>query len=553
MMNTAGRKGRGKEQKYKKISSIELTEQTSRNDDDKEGEVFDEDYDVERLDDESGFVISGKYLQSCILFLLVVILSVIIMIMPTIQAMSCEEVTSLRSRTVQCHNKRNLTLSFDEWLQQQDHQIPSIDLCDPKFLPPRQTLNYSKPIQVFILLGQSNMLGMGTTYDLQNKMSLEYVVREEKRYQHLNIWDDAINDNSNINDLRKKKMRLDVRYVAVNQNFNVYANDWLQIPPDPTANDNDSQHQRQLQKHQQRRRRLQEQQHHHRDHHSNRNSRHQNEKRRLDPKAVFGIELQFGYIMGEVLEDSPVLLIKSCIGNRALGWDLLPPTVTSRYNDTGNQYTYPAYGEYPEHWHADEPRPQPDKFPWYAGKEYDTDIQNVQKILDNIGDYYPGLVTPGPDYQPNYEIAGYVWWQGQRDTRYQGHADQYESNLVKLIDSLRNDFASYSNGSAAKFLLATIGFGGYNMTEFTKWVQETAALDVNEVGSGSPYLQRVYDSQIALNDCTKYPQYRKTVHAVDIRSSFRLQPFTAKGTASNWNWPHYSNDARVYMEVSSRL
>jgi hypothetical protein len=32
-----------------------------------------------------------------------------------------------------------------------------------------------------------------------------------------------------------------------------------------------------------------------------------------------GVELQFGHIMGHVL-DEPVLVLKSCIGNRSLGW-----------------------------------------------------------------------------------------------------------------------------------------------------------------------------------------------------------------------------------------
>jgi hypothetical protein len=37
-----------------------------------------------------------------------------------------------------------------------------------------------------------------------------------------------------------------------------------------------------------------------------------------------GPELQFGHIMGHI-HDEPVLILKACIGNRSLGWDLLPP------------------------------------------------------------------------------------------------------------------------------------------------------------------------------------------------------------------------------------
>merc|ERR1712000_574424 len=40
--------------------------------------------------------------------------------------------------------------------------------------------------------------------------------------------------------------------------------------------------------------------------------------------SVIGPELGIGSAIGNVT-DGPVMMIKSCIGNRALGWDLLPP------------------------------------------------------------------------------------------------------------------------------------------------------------------------------------------------------------------------------------
>ena len=39
-----------------------------------------------------------------------------------------------------------------------------------------------------------------------------------------------------------------------------------------------------------------------------------------------GPEIGIGQHVGEAT-DAPVLILKSCIGNRALGWDLLPPGV----------------------------------------------------------------------------------------------------------------------------------------------------------------------------------------------------------------------------------
>ena len=41
-------------------------------------------------------------------------------------------------------------------------------------------------------------------------------------------------------------------------------------------------------------------------------------------KATIGPELGIGNFVGNYSE-APVMILKSCIGNRALGWDLLPP------------------------------------------------------------------------------------------------------------------------------------------------------------------------------------------------------------------------------------
>jgi len=69
-----------------------------------------------------------------------------------------------------------------------------------------------------------------------------------------------------------------------------------------------------------------------------------------DTKTI-GPELGIGSVLGEAL-DAPVMLLKSCIGNRSLGWDLLPPgsnpvckggASNSHYG--GNAETYTGVGE----------------------------------------------------------------------------------------------------------------------------------------------------------------------------------------------------------------
>ena len=60
--------------------------------------------------------------------------------------------------------------------------------------------------------------------------------------------------------------------------------------------------------------------------------------------------------MGELL-DEPVLILKSCIGNRSLGWDLLPPG-SERYTVDGK--TYAGYKDTPDSWIEGQPKPAND-------------------------------------------------------------------------------------------------------------------------------------------------------------------------------------------------
>jgi hypothetical protein len=82
------------------------------------------------------------------------------------------------------------------------------------------------------------------------------------------------------------------------------------------------------------------------------------------------------------------------------------------------------------------------------------------------------------------------------------------------------------------------GFGGYNMTELSKQIEEVPHMSV-------PYLNEVWKEQMEVNNYEKYPQFRGNVRAVDIRSSWR--PFAFEELS--WKILHYGNNARVYMEV----
>ena len=319
--------------------------------------------------------------------------------------------------------------------------IPAVaaEVPDPLPDPDGKPADMSKPVKVFILMGQSNMLGFGAVGPEDREGSLLHLLKKESKYPHL------------VDEVGNWTVRKDVRNVRV-MNFKDYKNDWL------TAAD----------------------------------SRH------------IGPELQFGAIMGHAL-DAPVLLLKSCIGNRSLGWDLLPPG-SERFEFDGKIYA--GYKESPLCW---DKGATPKPIGWYAGKQYDDDTASAKQVLENLPKYYPGYKGQG------YEIAGFVFWQGSKDRKNAAHAQRYTFNLVNFIKALRKDF----NAPNAKFVCATIAFGGTNM----KGLELTVA-----------------EAQLAVSGETgKYPEFRGNVKTIDARPFYR-------GGGS-----HYGNNAETYMEVGNAL
>ena len=308
-----------------------------------------------------------------------------------------------------------------------------------------------KPVKVFILMGQSNMVGMGAvTGDKEG--SLEKAVKEEKLYPYL------------VDAAGNWVQRDDVRYTQVmvgrGGGMNLMNNDWLKVG-----------------------------------------------------KGKIGVEHGFGHKIGDAL-DEPVLILKSCIGNRALGWDLLPPGSegfehTSK-DKTGKEVTWvhPGYKGSPERWEkGTEPKP----IAWYAGKQYDDDVANAKKVLSELDKYVPGAKS--------YEVAGFLWWQGERDCGSEALSQRYEQNLVAVIKSLRKDF----NAPNAKFVMATLG---------------------EAVKGGGGNTETVLNAMNAVDGTSgKYPEFKGNVATVYTHDM-------ARGGSGNG---HYGGNAKVYMDVGEAM
>ncbi|MHC4877853.1 MAG: sialate O-acetylesterase [Planctomycetota bacterium] len=329
--------------------------------------------------------------------------------------------------------------------------IDKQELLDPDGKPAAA----DKPVKVFILLGQSNMLGFGRIDPEDQNGTLSRLVRQQKMYPHL------IDDDGNWTE------RKDVRNVHVMDKrgaglteFTVFQdmkNEWLTVK-----------------------------------------------------RGHIGPELQFGHIMGH-LHDEPVLILKACIGNRSLGWDLLPPG-SKRFVFDGR--TYAGYQDKAPSWIEGEEKQE---VRWYAGRQYDADTGHAKEVLKNLEKYYPGYNGQG------YEITGFVFWQGHKDQN-PAHASRYEQNLVHFIKTLRKDFEA----PEAKFVLATIAFGGKELS-----------------GPGLT----IANAQLAVSGETgRYPEFAGNVKAIDARPFWKAKDVSPTGAGY-----HYNHNAETYMEVGNAL
>jgi len=90
-----------------------------------------------------------------------------------------------------------------------------------------------------------------------------------------------------------------------------------------------------------------------------------------------------------------------------------------------------------------------------------TPVFNVTDILDNFATEYPQYAEQG------FEIAGYGWWQGHKD-KDEPHASRYELNMVNFINDLRHYYETRYPDKCipdAPFVLATVAFdGGWDNT-----------------------------------------------------------------------------------------
>ena len=143
--------------------------------------------------------------------------------------------------------------------------------------------------------------------------------------------------------------------------------------------------------------------------------------------------------------------------------------------------------------------------------QYDGDIARTKKVLAELEKYYPGA--------KKYEIAGFFWWQGDRDSRSAALSSRYEKNLVHLIKTLRKDF----DAPNAKFVCASLGQTKKGAT----------------IGGG-----KILDAILAVDGKSgKYQEFKGNV------ASVYSHPLSKGGSSGG----HYSGNAETYMNVGEAM
>lgn len=322
--------------------------------------------------------------------------------------------------------------------------------------PPAPSPPVTTPVQVFILLGQSNMLGEGKMLGSQDG-TLEYATQTKGLYPYLL-------------DSGSWSVRDDVRNVFImgsgNQSFEkstLFHNEWM--TPNPTK------------------------------------------------KKTIGPELGIGYTVGDAIE-APVMMLKSCIGNRALGWDLMSPGTGRREwtDSSGKTWIQGGYHDSFDHYEKGTEEPKHNPTGWLAGIQWDGDIGRAHRILQDLDTYYPGGAK-------DFEVAGFFWWQGDKDSRRADWSETYEDNLVQFIKDLRTEF----NAPNAKFVTASLG---------------QTAMGAKDGGG------KILDAMLAVDGKSgKYPEFEGNVAAV------YTHPLSKGGSSGG----HYSGNAETYMNVGEAM
>lgn len=130
-----------------------------------------------------------------------------------------------------------------------------------------------------------------------------------------------------------------------------------------------------------------------------------------------GPEFGFGLSMARKL-DGPILLIKTSWGGKSLHYNFRPPSAGAYQLSEKEQAADNA-----------------EEIKKNAGLFYRKMNESIQHVLANLNQFHPAY-----NPQMGFEIAGFVWFQGFNDQFSPDFRDNYASNMISFIHDVRQTY-----------------------------------------------------------------------------------------------------------------
>jgi len=207
-----------------------------------------------------------------------------------------------------------------------------------------------------------------------------------------------------------------------------------------------------------------------------------------------GPEYSFGLSIAEKIE-GPILLIKTSWGGKSLNYDFRPPSAGEYQLDDKQKASDKA-----------------DEIKKNAGLNYRMMNEAVHQVLENLKDNHPAY-----DSTAGYEIAGFVWFQGYNDQFSDAFRDNYKDIMVSFIKDVRKEYKT----PKMPFIIGVLGTGQ---------TKEKVAENAVSVGQ---------------REAAKAPEFKDNVLAVESYTQYALDTLEVfnKGWAKHFlEWDTVGSD-----------
>ena len=145
-----------------------------------------------------------------------------------------------------------------------------------------------------------------------------------------------------------------------------------------------------------------------------------------------GPELGFGMSLAQKI-DAPILIIKTSWGGKSLHYNFRPPSA-GPYELNEKEAASDKAAEIKKN----------------TGLNYRMMTAKVDEVLANLKDYHPAY-----DASAGYELAGFVWFQGFNDQFSDPFRDNYKQNMITFIEDVRQRYKV----AAMPFVIGVLGTG----------------------------------------------------------------------------------------------